>query len=208
MWNGETHPFKETPIWIYRMWTCFSRKFRHDVFFLEKMGTSESTNIDQNAREKHRQGNHRPFQVMKKNPPGQPTKQWGFPTICRLMSKDIHWDIPIESDLPFLFMQGSLYHQPKQYTFTGKFPQSYHKICIVWSSQNFKFNDPVLCFPKAVSKKNKHHPHPISGIFRDPQKNMGPLSHTKHPRKLTWNPQIMIWKMCSLFQWAIFRFHV
>ena len=29
-----------------------------------------------------------------------------------------------------------------------------------------------------------------------------------HPRKLTWNPKMEIWKMIFLFNWVIFRFHV
>ena len=29
-----------------------------------------------------------------------------------------------------------------------------------------------------------------------------------HPRKLTWNPKMEVWKMIFLFNWVIFRFHV
>ncbi len=29
-----------------------------------------------------------------------------------------------------------------------------------------------------------------------------------HSRKLTWNPQMEVWKMIFLFKWVIFRFHV
>ncbi len=29
-----------------------------------------------------------------------------------------------------------------------------------------------------------------------------------HPRKLTWNPKMKVWKMFLLFKWVIFRFHV
>ena len=29
-----------------------------------------------------------------------------------------------------------------------------------------------------------------------------------HPRNLTWNPKMKVWRMFFLFKWVIFRFHV
>ena len=37
---------------------------------------------------------------------------------------------------------------------------------------------------------------------------VGKMINVLHPRKLTWNPKMEVWKMIFLFNWVIFRFHV
>ena len=65
---------------------------------------------------------------------------------------------------------------------------------------------PCLAFP--LDMEETHRSHPWSDPARKNTKLSCFLLFCLHPRKLTWNLKMKVWKMIFLFKQVIFRFHV
>ena len=65
---------------------------------------------------------------------------------------------------------------------------------------------PCLAFP--LDMEETHRSHPWSDPARKNTKLSCFLFFCLHPRKLTWNLKMKVWKMIFLFKQVIFRFHV